>query len=567
MVDLVWSSKDNSLNNGKTSIKRLDKNGYQGKNEFVNELKMVFSFQHPNIMTFIGYCDDGKEMIRVYEYAINRSLDMHLQDPNQRGRITWSQRLMICLGAARGLKYLHSGLGEDMRVIHRDVKSANILLNETLQAKLCDFGLSRFGPRNQPHTQLITRASGTRFYMDPIYNERGRLAKESDVYSFGVVLFEMSSGMLAYHARCCGDGKEHYLLDLVRSYYDDHEVDELEKLIDPVMRDDVNMRSFHTFNKIAHQCINFDSKKRPTMDRIIDEIEKALNIQDLGDPLSSVAIDHNSVSDEVLAVPHAGYQEYAVQPIIDIAESLYALCLEDSGVLYEDPYIQISIKAQYTNDEGHLLLILENKNARVPLDSIQAVILPPSHLKLELSSVPEVIPPNAQHQCEFEVVNLWPGGDVAVLDFSYKFQTYLVKILLRLPVVLNKFLTPIQLPNDEFFPQWRLLSGPPLKLQQVVRGVRPMSLLEMANLFDSLRMMVCPGVDRNVHNLVVCTSYYSESTGDMLCLVRIETDPADRTQLRMTVASGDPALTFRLKEFIKDHLVRIPKGTKQPLEQ
>ncbi|KAL4561724.1 hypothetical protein LXL04_033898 [Taraxacum kok-saghyz] len=104
---------------------------------------------------------------------------------------------------------------------------------------------------------------------------------------------------------------------------------------------------------------------------------------------------------------------------------LVILCLKDSGVLYENPYIQISIKAQNRNDQGHLLLILENKNARVPLDSIQAVILPPSHLKLELSSVPEAIPPNSQHQCEFEVVNLCPGGDAAVLDFSYKFQTYL----------------------------------------------------------------------------------------------------------------------------------------------
>ncbi|KAL4563472.1 hypothetical protein LXL04_027515 [Taraxacum kok-saghyz] len=81
----------------------------------------------------------------------------------------------------------------------------------------------------------------------------------------------------------------------------------------------------------------------------------------------------------------------------------------------------ISIKAQYRNDEGHLLLILENKNARVPLDSIQAMILPPSHLKLELSSVPEAIPPNSQDQCEFEVVNLCPGGDL------FEFLGYLVK--------------------------------------------------------------------------------------------------------------------------------------------
>ncbi|KAL4561354.1 hypothetical protein LXL04_033519 [Taraxacum kok-saghyz] len=257
----------------------------------------------------------------------------------------------------------------------------------------------------------------------------------------------------------------------------------------------------------------------------------------LGDPSSSVAIEQNSVSDEALAVQHAGYQEYAVQPTIDIAEKFNALCLKDKGLLYEDPYIQIGITTQWKNHQGHLVLFLGNKNARVPLESIQAVILPPSHLKVELSLVSELISPKAQIQCEFEVVNVSPSSDVAVLDFSYKFQTYLVKILLRLPAVLNKFLYPIQVSDLEFFLTWRSLAGPPLRLQQLVRGVKPMSLLEMENLFDSLRMMVCPGLDPNPNNLIASTTYYFESTGGMLCLVRIETDPADRTQLRMTVAS------------------------------
>ncbi|KAL4561358.1 hypothetical protein LXL04_033523 [Taraxacum kok-saghyz] len=212
----------------------------------------------------------------------------HLENPNKWCCISWQKCLGICLGAAKGLKYLHSGIGEDRRVIHGDVKSANILLDENLEAKICDFGLSKFGPRNQVHTQVVTKASGTRFYMDPVYHERGRLSKESDVYSLGVVLFEMSSGMLAYHSRCFGDGMEQYLLDLVRSYYDDHKVDGLDKLIDPTIRDDINMTSFHMFNEIAHQCINLDSKKRPTMDRIINEIEKALDIQMISSGRSKV---------------------------------------------------------------------------------------------------------------------------------------------------------------------------------------------------------------------------------------------------------------------------------------
>ncbi|XP_023731506.1 probable receptor-like protein kinase At5g59700 [Lactuca sativa] len=144
------------------AIKRLNRVGHQGINEFRNELEMVSSFHHPNIITFIGYCDEASEMIIVSDFAKNESLDHHLQKPNKIRGLTWAQRLKICLGAAKGLKYLHSGLGEDKRVIHRDVKSANILLDENLEAKICDFGLSKFGARNQEDSQVHTKVAGTR---------------------------------------------------------------------------------------------------------------------------------------------------------------------------------------------------------------------------------------------------------------------------------------------------------------------------------------------------------------------------------------------------------------------
>lgn len=266
---------------------------------------------------------------------------------------------------------------------------------------------------------------------------------------------------------------------------------------------------------------------------------------------------------DALALAPVDEQTNSVQPIGNIAERFHALCLKDSGVLYEDPYIQIGIKAEWRAHHGRLVLFLGNKNTS-SLASVQALILPPSHLKMELSLVPETIPPRAQVQCPLEVMNLRPSRDVAVLDFSYKFGTSSVNVKLRLPAVLNKFLHPISVTAEEFFPQWRSLSGPPLKLQEVVRGVRPMLLLEMANLFNSLRLMVCPGLDPNANNLVASTTFYSESTRAMLCLMRIETDPADRTQLRMTVSSGDPTLTFELKEFIKEQLVSIPTATRPP---
>ncbi|CAN0900448.1 AP-2 complex subunit alpha-2 [Linum grandiflorum] len=306
-------------------------------------------------------------------------------------------------------------------------------------------------------------------------------------------------------------------------------------------------------------------KEDPQPQDLIGDLLGTLSIEG---PPEAVSLSAHSATAEVEGVPSVddraalvpvGEDTSSVQPIGNISERFYALCLKDSGVLYEDPYIQIGIKAEWRAHQGRLVLFLGNKNTS-PLVSVQALILPPSHLKVELSLVPETIPPRAQVQCPLEFTNLRPSRDVAVLDFSYKFGPSLVNVKLRLPAVLNKFFQPITVSAEEFFPQWRSLSGPPLKLQEVVRGVRPLPLPEMANLFNSFRLMVCPGLDPNPNNLVASTTFYSETTRAMLCLVRIETDPADRTQLRMTVASGDPTLTFELKEFMKEQLVSIPAG-------
>ncbi|RDX61091.1 AP-2 complex subunit alpha-2, partial [Mucuna pruriens] len=280
-------------------------------------------------------------------------------------------------------------------------------------------------------------------------------------------------------------------------------------------------------------------------------------------PNSNMGLEGAAVKSLSAIIP-AGEQANSVQPIGNIAEKFCSLCLKDSGVLYEDPYIQIGVKAEWRAHHGRLVLFLGNKNTS-PLVSVLALILPPAHLKMELLLVPETIPPRAQVQCPIEIINLHPSRDVAVLDFSYKFSTSMVNAKLRLPAVLNKFLQPIPVSAEDFFPQWRSLSGPPFKLQEVVRGVRPLPLLELANLFNSYRLTICPGLDPNPNNLVASTTFYSESTSAKLCLIRIETDPADRTQLRMTVASGHPTLT--LKEFIKEQLIGIHTETHIPTTQ
>ncbi|XP_020703609.1 AP-2 complex subunit alpha-2 [Dendrobium catenatum] len=274
----------------------------------------------------------------------------------------------------------------------------------------------------------------------------------------------------------------------------------------------------------------------------------------------SQGIEANPSSPGALALAALGDQPNSAQPIINIVERFSALCLKDSGVLYEDPHIQIGVKAEWKAHHGRLVLFLGNKNIS-PLASVRALILPPRHLKMELSLVPETIPPRAQVQCPLDVVNLQASRDVPVLDFGYRFGTTMVNVKLRLPMPLNKFLQPMTVSAEEFFPYWKSIPGPPMKLQEVVRGVKPLSLSELANLFASLHLGISQGLDLNPNNLVASATFCSDNSRSILCLVRVETDPADRSQLRLTVASGDPTLTFELKELLKEYLINIPVTT------
>ncbi|GJZ54312.1 protein kinase, ATP binding site-containing protein, partial [Tanacetum coccineum] len=277
------------LQNRTAAIRRHKRDVYHGKNEFLNQLKLLIIFQHENIVPFIGYCDEGDEMITVIEYTINGSLDHHLIDTIKRRQLTWVQRLKICIGIARGLNYLHTGLGEDKVVIHRIINSGCILLDENLEAKISGFSLLISVPRDQPRV-YETSAAGIWYYMDPIYHESGILKAHTDVYSFGIVLFEILTGMLAHHTKEIGDAKPQQMINLVRRYYDDG----LDKLIDPFIRDQIVRRSLLTFEEMAYKCISFNTKDRPTMDKIIKTIEDALFIQGMLEDGKEIAVKRNS---------------------------------------------------------------------------------------------------------------------------------------------------------------------------------------------------------------------------------------------------------------------------------
>ncbi|XP_076948910.1 putative serine/threonine-protein kinase PBL22 isoform X2 [Bidens hawaiensis] len=229
---------------------------------------MLSKYKHENLVSLVHFCIEGDDMILVYEYASRGSLDRYLIDAST---LSWIQRLKICVGAARGLRTLHDPKGTQQRVLHRDVKSATILLDEKWTAKVSDFGLSKVGPANQVHTYLVSHGVGTPGYCDPLYMELGFLSKESDVYSFGVVLFEILCGRLCYEYHNRELTK--ILVPKWRRCYDEQRLDDI---ILSGLKEQICPGSLKAFSAIAYRCVMKAREERPTMAEIVAELEFSL---------------------------------------------------------------------------------------------------------------------------------------------------------------------------------------------------------------------------------------------------------------------------------------------------
>ncbi|KAL8246264.1 hypothetical protein R6Q59_007480 [Mikania micrantha] len=252
------------------AVKRLDRRFGQGDHEFLMEIQTLSCYKHENLISLVGFCKESEENIIVYEYAKHGSLDRHLSDE----KLSWMQRLKISLGAARGFSYLHNDLGPQHRVLHRDIKSSNILLDENWEAKISDFGLSKIGPSNVKFTFLLTNACGTFGYVDPQYVKTGILTKESDVYSFGVVLFEILCGRPALVNTHHDDHRS--LASLVQQSLDRNMLDEI---IFHGIKNEMKVESLNVFTMVASQCLKENRIDRPTMALIVERLERALELQ------------------------------------------------------------------------------------------------------------------------------------------------------------------------------------------------------------------------------------------------------------------------------------------------
>jgi hypothetical protein len=239
-------------------------------NAFLNELEALSRLNHKNLVRLLGFCEDSNERVLVYEFMQNGTLHDHLHRLQTSPLMSWAKRIKAALDAARGIEYLH--VYAVPPIIHRDIKSSNILLDATWTAKVSDFGLSQMGPADED-SHLSLRAAGTVGYMDPEYYRLAQLTTKSDVYSFGVLLLEMLSGYKAIHKNEIGVPRN--VVDFVAPYILQ---DQIHRVLDPHVPPPTpyEIEAVAYVGYVAVDCVNPEGRDRPTMTEIVHCLERAL---------------------------------------------------------------------------------------------------------------------------------------------------------------------------------------------------------------------------------------------------------------------------------------------------
>ncbi|KAJ6935789.1 LRR receptor-like serine/threonine-protein kinase RFK1 isoform X3 [Populus alba x Populus x berolinensis] len=255
------------------AVKQLSSKSRQGNREFLNEMGIISCLQHPNLVKLHGCCIESDQLLLVYEYMENNSLARALfgHEINQ-PNLDWPSRLKICIGIARGLAFLHEE--SRFKIVHRDIKATNVLLDGDLNPKISDFGLARLDEEEKSH--ISTRVAGTIGYMAPEYALWGYLTYKADVYSFGVVALEIVSGK-NNNNYMPSDNNCVCLLDWACHL---QQSGSLMELVDETLKSEVNMKEAEIMVKVALLCTNASPTLRPTMSEAVSMLEGRMAVPD-----------------------------------------------------------------------------------------------------------------------------------------------------------------------------------------------------------------------------------------------------------------------------------------------
>eukprot|EP00258_Populus_trichocarpa_P031954 XP_024447973.1 probable LRR receptor-like serine/threonine-protein kinase RFK1 isoform X3 [Populus trichocarpa] len=262
------------------AVKQLSSKSRQGNREFLNEMGMISCLQHPNLVKLHGCCIESDQLLLVYEYMENNSLARALfRHENNQLNLDWPTRLKICIGIARGLAFLHEE--SRLKIVHRDIKATNVLLDGNLNPKISDFGLARLDEEEKSH--ISTRVAGTIGYMAPEYALWGYLTDKADVYSFGVVALEIISGKnnnnyMPSNSSCV------CLLDWACHL---QQSGSFIELVDETLGSEVHIEEAETMVKVALLCTNASPTVRPTMSEVVSMLEGRMAVPDTRPELSS----------------------------------------------------------------------------------------------------------------------------------------------------------------------------------------------------------------------------------------------------------------------------------------
>ncbi|KAL0904411.1 hypothetical protein M5K25_026515 [Dendrobium thyrsiflorum] len=249
------------INGTPVAVKKLLNNLGQAEKEFRVEVEAIGHVRHKNLVRLLGYCVEGTQRMLVYEYVNNGNLEQWLHGAlRQRGFLTWEARIKILLGTAKALAYLHEAI--EPKVVHRDIKSSNILIDVEFNAKVSDFGLAKLLGAGKSH--ITTRVMGTFGYVAPEYANTGLLNEKSDIYSFGVVLLEAITGRDPVdYGR---PANEVNLVDWLKMMVGSRRS---EEVVDPSIQEKPSTRALKRALLTALRCVDPDSEKRPRMGQVV----------------------------------------------------------------------------------------------------------------------------------------------------------------------------------------------------------------------------------------------------------------------------------------------------------